>query len=40
MIVTELTEEELDVFIEAIKDTRQDFIEKYGEEASTAFQIE
>lgn len=39
MTVTELTEEELAVFKQAVDPVRQKFMEKYGEEACTAFQI-
>ena len=40
MEVTELTDDQLEAFKEVMKDTRQGFIEKYGEEAQNAFQIE
>lgn len=40
MEVTELTDEELEAFKEVIQDTRQQFIDKYGEKAEAAFQIE
>lgn len=40
MTVTELTAEELEAFKEAVQPVRQKFMEKYGEEACTAFQIE
>ena len=39
MIVTELTPEELEAFKEAVQPVREKFMEKYGEEACTAFQI-
>ena len=39
MQVAELTEEEIEPFKEAIKDTKQKLIESYGEEACAAFQI-
>ena len=38
--VPELTPEELQVFKEAVQPVRKKFMEKYGEEACTAFQIE
>ena len=40
MVVTELTPEELQAFKEAVQPVRKKFMEKYGEEACTAFQIE
>lgn len=40
MTVTELTEEELDAFKEEISGMKQEFIEKYGQDACQAFQIE
>ena len=40
MIITELTEEELGVFKEAVQPVRQKFMEKYGDKACTAFRIE
>ena len=40
MIVTELTPEELEVFKEAVQPVREKFMNKYGEEACTAFQID
>lgn len=40
MEVTELTEEDLQLFKDAISSTREKFIDKYGEEACEAFQIE
>ncbi len=40
MTVTELTAEELEVFKEAVQPVREKFMEKYGEEACTAFRIE
>lgn len=39
MKVTELTAEELEAFKEAVQPVREKFMEKYGEEACTAFQI-
>lgn len=39
MKVTILTDEEMAAFKEVMKDTRQKFIDKYGEEAKQAFQI-
>lgn len=38
--VTEFTQEELQPFKDVLADTRQGFIEKYGEEACSAFDIE
>ena len=38
--VTELTEEELQVFKEAVQPVREKFMNKYGEEACEAFQIQ
>ncbi|MGF7003967.1 tripartite ATP-independent transporter DctP family solute receptor [Lachnospiraceae bacterium PF1-21] len=40
MEVTELTDEQLDEFKAVMKDTRQEFIKKYGEKAQKAFQID
>lgn len=40
MEVTEPTDEQMDAFKEVMKDTRQGFIEKYGEDARQAFQIQ
>lgn len=40
MTVTELTAEELEAFKQAVQPVRQKFMEKYGEEACAAFQIE
>ena len=40
MVVTELTPEELQAIKEAVQPVRKKFMEKYGEEACTAFQIE
>lgn len=40
MTVTELTEEELQAFQEAVQPVREKFMEKYGKEACEAFQIE
>ncbi len=39
MIITELTEEELGVFKEAVQPVRRKFMEKYGDKACAAFQI-
>ena len=40
MEVTILTPEELAPFQEVVKDLRQSFFEKYGEEACAAFGVE
>ncbi len=40
MEVTELSDEELEAFKDVVKDTRQEFIDKYGSEACDAFQIQ
>ena len=40
MTVTELTADELETFKKAVQSVREKFMEKYGEEACTAFQIE
>ena len=40
MTVTELTDEELDAFKEAVADMKKKFIKKYGEKACAAFDIE
>lgn len=40
MTVTELTEEELEAFKEAVQPVREKFMDKYGEEACAAFQID
>lgn len=40
MEVTELTEEELQAFKDVVGNVRQKFIDKYGEEACEAFQID
>lgn len=40
MNVTELTSEELEVFKAAVQPVREKFMDKYGEEACAAFQIE
>ena len=40
MTVTELTDEELEVFKEAVQPVREKFMDKYGEEACAAFQID